>query len=88
MTLSFPDTSRVYDATCRQIRFVGHDGFRAISFRVNVDAIMENASDDPDDEDTCLRSFDGSRNAVQSVAREVYFNKRSTMYLLTAEDFR
>lgn len=88
MTLRFPDTSRAYDATCRQIRFVGHDGFRAISLRVNVDAIMENVSDDPDDEETCLRSFAGSRNAVQSVAREAYFHKERTVYLLTAEDFR
>lgn len=88
MTLTFPNSSRSYDHTRRQIRFVGHDGMLTIPFRLNVDAIVKHAPDDPDDEDVYLRSFDGRRNAIQSAASEAYSHKRQTMYVLTADDFR
>jgi hypothetical protein len=88
MTLSFPNISRSYDDTRRQIRFVGHDGMLTIPFRVNVNAILKNATGDPEDEEIYLRSFDGIRDAIQSVAREAYSNKRQTVYVLTADDFR
>lgn len=88
MTLTFPNASRSYDRTRRQIRFVGHDGMQTIPFRLNVDAIMKHSPDTPDDEDVFLRSFDGRRDAIQSVATEAYSHKRQTMYVLTADDFR
>lgn len=88
MTLTFPNASRSYDDARRQIRFVGHDGMQTIPFLLDVDAIMKNAADEPDDETVFLHSFDGSRDAIHSVAREAYSHKRRTMYVLTAADFR
>ena len=88
MALTFPNASRSYDHARRQIRFVGHDGMLTIPFRLNVDTITKHSPDDPDDEDVYLRSFDGRRDAIQSVTREAYSHKRQTIYVLTANDFR
>ena len=88
MTMTFSNASRSYDHTRRQIRFVGHDGMLTIPFRLNVDAIMKHSPGDPGDENVYLRSSDGRRDAIQSVASKAYSHRRQTMYVLTADDFR
>ncbi|QKV17369.1 DUF1488 family protein [Oricola thermophila] len=88
MTLTFLNESRFYDPGRRQIRFVGHDGMSTVPFRIDIDAIVKKAPDMPGDESLFLNSFDGKRESIRSVAREAYSNRRQTVYVLTAEDFR
>ena len=84
MTLTFPNRSRSYDEAGQRVRFIGHDGVFEVPFFVDTDALSTAAAGEAD----YLAAFDAARAAIHDVAREIHWNVRSTMYVLTAEDFR
>jgi hypothetical protein len=58
MSLSFPNRSRVYDATLRAVRFWGHDGAMEAAFFVNEDALKRIEPGMQPDEAGLLNAFD------------------------------
>ena len=86
MALTFPNSSRSYDADHGRIRFVGHDGMFQISFSITTDAISPKRFDGADAERDYLATFDASRSFVQAVAAKAYGRTRKTTYALTAAD--
>jgi hypothetical protein len=88
MTLAFPNRSRNYDETRRQVRFFGYEGMRAIPFHVNIDAIIDHVPPDANEEAACLAAFDRMRSEIESVASEAHSHSRRPEYVLTSADFR
>jgi Protein of unknown function (DUF1488) len=84
MFLSFPNQSRSYHDGGRFIRFYGHDGLTEVAFKLDVSALPETARGDGE----ILAAFDGLREKIYSVAREIHSHGRMLFYVLTAEDFR
>lgn len=88
MTLAFPNRSRNYDDTRRQVRFFGYEGMRTIPFHVDVDAIVDTVPPGLNEEAAYLAAFDEKRATIESVAAEAHSHGRKPEYVLTSADFR
>ena len=88
MTLVFPNRSRNYDDTRRQVRFFGYEGMRTVPFRVDVDAIIEHVPPESNEEVVFLAAFDRMRAAVESAASRAHAHSRKPEYVLTSADIR
>jgi hypothetical protein len=88
MTLAFPNRSRNYDDTRRQVRFFGYEGMRTIPFRVDVDAIIDNVPPESNEEAAYLAAFDRMRTIIESAASKMHSLSRKSEYVLTSADLR
>ena len=88
MTLAFPNRSRNYDDTRRQVRFYGYEGMQTIPFRVDVDAIIEHVPPHSNEEVAYLAAFDRMRAIIESAASRAHSGSRKPEYVLTSADFR
>ena len=88
MALSFPNSSRSFDATRRAVRFWGYDSAMERSFFVTEDALKRIQPDMRFDEAGLLNAFDSNRDAIQAAAARVYSRGRKGSYDLVAADFR
>jgi len=87
MTLSFPNPSRIFDATRRAVRFWGHDGAMEASFFVSEDALRRLAPEACRDAAGLLTTFDTHRELVLATAARVYARGRKGSYDLVESDF-
>ena len=76
MALSFPNQSRVYDATRRAVRFWGHDSAMETSFFVTEDALKRIQPSMQFDEAGLLNAFDANRDRIYATAAKVYARGR------------
>jgi len=87
MTLSFPNQSRVYDATRRAVRFWGYDSAMEASFFVTEDALKQIEPNTRFDADGLLGAFDAHRDLIYAAAARVYARGRKGSYELIGSDF-
>ncbi len=87
MTLSFPNSSRWYDATRHAVRFWGSDSALEASFFIDQDALKRIHPEVRSSEDELLAAFDLNRDLIYATAAKVYARGRRGSYDLTAEDF-
>jgi hypothetical protein len=85
--LSFPNQSRVFDATRRAVRFWGHDSAMEWSFFIGEDALKRIQPDMQRDEAAFLNAFDSNRAAICAAAIKAYKRDRKGSYELMASDF-
>ncbi len=86
MTISFPNSSRSYDATRRAVRFWGYDRSMESSFFVTVDALRRLQPNLCFDADDLLLAFDVNRERIHKIAARVYARGRRGSYDLLAAD--
>jgi Protein of unknown function (DUF1488) len=86
MTISFPNSSRSYDATRRAVRFWGYDRSMENSFFVTVDALQRIQPDLRSDVVDLLRAFDNNRERIYAIAAKVYARGRRGSYDVLAAD--
>jgi hypothetical protein len=86
MPISFPNSSRSYDATRRAVRFWGYDRSMESSFFVTVDALKQIQPDLQFDAVDLLRAFDRNRDRIYAIAAKVYARGRRGSYDLVAAD--
>ena len=86
MTISFPNSSRSYDATRQAVRFWGYDRSMESSFFVTVDALRRLQPNLSFDADDLLRAFDVNRERIHAIAARVYARGRRGSYDLLAAD--
>lgn len=85
--LTFPNQSRVYDATRRAIRFWGHDSAMEWSFFVTVEALRRLERKLDSNEASFLLAFDVHRSAIYAAAAKVYGREKKGSYELAPTDF-
>jgi Protein of unknown function (DUF1488) len=86
MAISFPNSSRSYDATRRAIHFWGHDRSMESSFFVTADALNRMQPNLRPDAIDLLRAFDVNRDRIHAIAAKVYARGRKGSYELNAAD--
>lgn len=92
MSLSFPNQSRSFNETKRQVRFWGYDGVLEISFDVEAEALQKMEDLSPalaEGEARILEAFDNSLEKIQQVAARAYSRGRRGSYAfkLVVSDF-
>jgi Protein of unknown function (DUF1488) len=87
MALSFPNSTRSYDATRRAVRFWGHDSVMEASFLVTEHALKRVQPDMRLNEAGLLGAFDAHRPLIYAVAAKVYGRGRKGAYDLVSSDF-
>jgi hypothetical protein len=85
--LSFPNSSRFFDATRRAVRFWGHDSAMEWSFFVTEEALKRLEPDAAQNEANLLRIFDTNRAKIHAVAKSAFERERKASYELVASDF-
>ena len=85
--LSFPNSSRFFDATRRAVRFWGHDSAMEWSFFVTEEALKRLEPDAAQNEANLLRIFDTNRAKIYAVAKSAFERERKGSYELVATDF-
>jgi len=86
MTISFPNSSRSYDATRCAVRFWGYDRSMESSFFVTADALNRIQPNLRPDAVDLLRAFDINRERIYAIAAKVYARGRRGSYELSAAD--
>jgi hypothetical protein len=87
MTLSFPNSSRSYDATRRAVRFWGYDNAMEASFFVTEDALKRVQPGMTFDQSGALGAFDVNRPLIYAAAAKVYARGHKGSYDLVSSDF-
>ena len=87
MTLSFPNSSRSFDATRRAVRFWGYDSAMEASFFVTEDALKRVQPSMFFDQNGALEAFDINRTLIYATATKVYARGHRGSYDLVAKDF-
>lgn len=87
MAISFPNSSRSYDALNRRVRFWGYDSTFEISFYLDEGALQKFSPQPHMDEAVSLRIFDGNRKRIEKAAHTAYERQRRNFYLLSGADF-
>jgi Protein of unknown function (DUF1488) len=87
MALSFPNTSRSFDAGRQSVCFWGYDSAFEISFYIGVDALRSISSQPQCGEAAFLQAFDANREQIRRAAAKVYGRRRQSFYVLTRPDF-
>ncbi len=91
MRLSFPNTSRSFDANKNRVCFWGYDSTIEISFFVEADALKRLCPEMGSTETEFLQAFDAALDRIHKVADKVYVSggsgKGTYTYILAAEDF-
>jgi hypothetical protein len=86
MALTFPNSSRSYDATRRAIRFWGYDSAMEWSFFVTAEALKHMHPSMDDDEAGMLCVFDSNRELICAAAAKLYMRGRKGSYELGIAD--
>jgi hypothetical protein len=86
MAISFPNSSRSYDATRRAVRFWGHDRSMEASFFMTTEALTRRQPNLQSDAVDLLRAFDANRDRIYAIAARVYARGRKGSYDLVAAD--
>jgi hypothetical protein len=86
MAISFPNSSRSYDATRCAVRFWGYDRSMESSFFVTADALNRIQPNLRPDAVDLLRAFDINRARIYAIAAKVYARGRRGSYELSAAD--
>jgi hypothetical protein len=86
MALSFPNSSRSYDATRRAVRFWGYDSAMETSFFVTEEALRR-VQPMAFDQDGALQAFDVNRPLIYAIAAKVYARGHKGSYDILANDF-
>jgi len=87
MALSFPNSSRSYDATRRAVRFWGYDSAMEASFFITDDALRRVQPSMAFDPNGVLRAFDVNRPLIYATAAKVYARGRKGSYDIMSSDF-
>ena len=87
MTLSFPNSSRSYDATRRAVRFWGYDSAMETSFFVTEEALKRVQPSMDFDQNGALGAFDVNRPLIYAAAAKVYARGHKGSYDLVSSDF-
>ena len=87
MALSFPNSSRSYDATRRAVRFWGYDSAMEASFFMTEDALKRVQPSMFLDQNGALEAFDINRTMIYATAAKVYARGHRGSYDLVAKDF-
>ena len=87
MALSFPNSSRSYDATRQAVRFWGYDRAMETSFFVMADALRRLSPSTLVDDADLLRTFDLNRDLICTTAARVFARGKKGSYDLVAADF-
>ncbi len=92
MTLKFPNQSRSFNKSKKQVRFWGYDGVLEISFDVEAEALQKIDHLSPAlaaGEARILEAFDNSLEQIQQVASRAYSRGRKGSYAfkLVVSDF-
>jgi hypothetical protein len=87
MAISFPNTSRAYDATRHAVRFWGYDSAMETSFFIDERALKHVQADMQFDEVGLLRAFDLNHEQIFETAAKVYARGNRGSYDLTFADF-
>ena len=85
--LSFPNSSRTYNAVQRSIRFTGYFTIFEITFDLDQAALVSMSPSEASDEETLLSVFDANRPQIEAVANVVYWRVRKDYCPLSAKDF-
>jgi hypothetical protein len=86
MAVTFPNPSRIYDATRRAVRFWGYDQSMEISFFVTeaaLKALLPRAASVADD---LLAAFDSNRARIYAAAEKALGRGRKGSYELGPND--
>ena len=87
MKLTFPNTSRSYNARNRCVRFGGFDSVFPVAIEIALWAIQRLNASVQDDEPSLLAVFDICRGKIEQVARARYAKRKSLFLQLSAADF-
>jgi uncharacterized protein DUF1488 len=87
MALSFPNSSRSYDATRRAVRFWGYDSAMETSFFVTEDALRRVQPRMAFGQNGALQAFDDNRPLIYATATKVYARGHKGSYDLVSSDF-
>jgi hypothetical protein len=87
MALSFPNSSRSYDATRRAVRFWGYNNVMETSFFVTEEALKRVEPSMALDQIGVLRAFDLNRPLIYVTAAKVYARGHKGSYDLVPSDF-
>ena len=87
--LSFPNPSRDFIRSKKQVHFIGYDSVLEISFFLEMDALLKLQPNLDDSESAILQAFDNARQRIQEVASQVYKSRPnlSFTYHLVPADF-
>lgn len=85
--LSFPNQSRIFDATRRAVRFWGYYSAMEVSFFITEDALRQVQPDMRGDESGFLGVFDLNRSLILAAAARVYARGPRGSYDLVSADF-
>jgi hypothetical protein len=83
--LSFPNSSRSYDAAADRIRFWGHDGANEIPFFLQANALLRLYPRTGSTSEAILAAFDAGRARINEIASKAYAGKRRRFYVLGPE---
>ena len=86
MTINFPNRSRSYDATRREVHFWGYDRSMESAFFLTAEALQRLQPNLQFEEDDVLRAFDRNRDRIYAIAAKVYARGRRGSYDVTAAD--
>ncbi|MBI2256838.1 MAG: DUF1488 family protein [Proteobacteria bacterium] len=86
MKLSFPNSSRSYDAAHKWVRFWAYDESLEVPFFVDAAALQSPSSAADEDELSILENFDRQWIAICAAAERVYTRRSRGSYLLRAAD--
>jgi uncharacterized protein DUF1488 len=86
MSISFPNSSRSYDATRRAVRFWGYDRSMERSFFIVAEALKQIQPNLRFDAADILRAFDANRERIYAVAAKVYARGSRGSYDLNVAD--
>jgi uncharacterized protein DUF1488 len=87
MKLSFPNTSRTYNASQRSVRFTGYFTIFEITFDLDQAALTRMNPSAAADETALLDIFDAHRRHIEAVANTVYWRTRKDYCQLHSRDF-
>jgi hypothetical protein len=83
--LSFPNSSRSYDAASDRIRFWGHDGTNEIPFFFQAKALLRLYPRTGATAEAILAAFDDGRVRINEIASKAYARERRRFYVLGPE---
>ncbi|MCI5075261.1 DUF1488 family protein [Oricola sp.] len=88
MALKFLDDMSYFDHRRQQMRFVAHDGSKAVSFRIELDAFYSPGIEDSGGETDYLGAFYQNLDAIHAAAQAAYQKGGRSSYFLSNEDLR
>lgn len=88
MRLSFPNPSRLFDASKNRVAFWGYDETIEITFFIELDALKKLCPKMNNSENDTLQAFDSERAQIYKAADKKYLStaKQMFVHVLVASD--